>query len=153
MTSGGADELMGNAEDTDNNVSDFITRVVSQPQNSNSALEPVPTATPTNTLTATPTMTPTDTPTITPTATPTTTLTPTVTPTATPTATPTPTLTPTGTPSATPTLTVTTTPTPTTQPGPIVPQFNLVCTTKVITVKALSLEISIPYPSCKLVRS
>ena len=56
MTSGGADELMGNAEDTDNNVSDFIVRVVSQPQNSNSTLEPVPTATPTNTPTDTPTV-------------------------------------------------------------------------------------------------
>jgi hypothetical protein len=177
MTSGGLDEQLGNAEDTDNNENDFILRVVSQPQNSNSALEPVPTSTPTITPTSTPTNspTPTDTPTMTPTSTPTPTDSPTPTPTATPTATPTvtptptstptltptttptnsptPTLSPTGTPSATPTPTTTVTATPTSQPGPMIPQFNLVCTTKVITVKALNLEISIPYPSCKLVRS
>ena len=173
MTSGGADELMGNAEDTDNNASDFIIRVVSQPQNSTSTLEPVPTATPTDTstptntptmtptTTATPTSTPTptdtptptNTPTATPTSTPTLTSTPTPTVTSTPTSTPTPTLSPTGTPSASPTLTPTATITPTINPGPVIPQFQLVCTTKVVTVKVLNLEINVPYPSCKLIRS
>ncbi len=118
----GADMLMGNGEDTNNNASDFIMRTVSNPQNSSSSVEPVPTATPTLTTTPTATMTPTATPTVTvtPTATPTPTMTATPTPTATitPTITMTPTTTPTvtATPTATPTPTVTTTPTATVTP-------------------------------------
>lgn len=40
MTSGGDDERMGNAEDTDNNAADFVLRVAGNPQNSESAPEP-----------------------------------------------------------------------------------------------------------------
>ena len=46
MQSGGADEFAGNGEDTNNNGNDFILKDVSQPQNSLSALEPVPAPTP-----------------------------------------------------------------------------------------------------------
>ncbi len=73
MGIGGADELAGNGEDTNNNSTDFVARTVSQPQNS-SAIEPVsPTSTPTDTATSLPTdtFTPTNTETATPTATPT----------------------------------------------------------------------------------
>jgi hypothetical protein len=139
MTSG-VDMLAGNSEDSDNNSSDFILRDNPEPQNSQSAVEPVPTPTeipsdtptdvPTNTPTETPTQTPTETPT--PTDTPTPTNTPTPTPTETPsptptntptptptdTPTPTPTLTPTATPTNTPTPTLTNTPTPTEFPTP-----------------------------------
>ncbi|HSW88063.1 MAG TPA: lamin tail domain-containing protein [Candidatus Saccharimonadales bacterium] len=127
----GADVLAGNGEDTDNNSTDFIIRVVSDPQNSNSAVEPVlltPTSSTSSGPTApSPTVTPTDTPSATPTTTPTPTVTPTVTFTVTPTVTvaptvtlsPTSTETPTVTPS--PTFTVTPTPTPSTGSGSSTP--------------------------------
>jgi len=73
----GSDEFLGNGEDTDNNADDFLTRSISDPQDSNSIIEPpfapspTPTSTPTPTPTATPTLTPTPTPTFTPTPTPT----------------------------------------------------------------------------------
>jgi hypothetical protein len=142
MGPSGIDELQGNGEDTDNNANDFVSRTVSNPQNSQSLIEPPPAPTPTPTLepTATPTPEPTATPTVEPTATPTSepTPTPTIEPTATPTAehtptptpestvTPTPTIVPTATPTAlptpTPTLQPTTTPTiaPTPTPQPTV---------------------------------
>lgn len=40
MTSGGDEELSGNAEDSDNNAADFVRRVAGEPQNSESAPEP-----------------------------------------------------------------------------------------------------------------
>lgn len=50
MGSGGTDEFLGNGEDTDNNSTDFVLRVASQPQNSSSVIEPTaslsPSATP-----------------------------------------------------------------------------------------------------------
>lgn len=51
MGSGGVDEFLGNGQDTNNNANDFITRAP-QPQNSNSAIEPlvVDTTPPTFTL-------------------------------------------------------------------------------------------------------
>lgn len=165
----GDDALMGNGEDTNNNLADFVVRVVSQPQNSVSIIEPAPTATPSNTPTATPSPTNTPSPTMTPT--------PTSTPTPTPTAAPTPTvtMTPTPTPSPTPTVAPTTTPTPTvptvtptstvtppitpsitstptpTPSFPKIPQFNVVCTTNTITVNIAFLQFKVPMMSCHLV--
>ena len=46
MMIGGLDELLGNAEDTDNNGDDFLTRELPQPQNTSSTLEPVAGPTP-----------------------------------------------------------------------------------------------------------
>lgn len=75
----GADELLGNAEDSDNNLADFIVRTTPQPQSSTSAIEPqvitptptdippTPTATPSPTLSPSPTLLPTPTATATPT--------------------------------------------------------------------------------------
>jgi hypothetical protein len=111
MSLGGNDEFLGNSEDTDNNFLDFVKHVsphISQPQGSNSAIEPVlPSDTPT--FTPTPTLTPS--PTLEPTASPT------------PTQEPSPTISPTPLPTSTPTPTVTQvlspTPTPTVLPTPI----------------------------------
>lgn len=84
----GADQFSGNGEDTENNLSDFITRATSQPQNTASTVETIPnTPTPTISLTPTATVSPTLTPSVTVTSTPTPTLS------LTPTASPTPTLT------------------------------------------------------------
>jgi len=147
----GADQFLGNGDDTDNNSSDFIKRVVSNPQNENSALEPV--ATPTPTATNTPTLTPTETLTPTPTETPTPTPTETVTPTPTETPTPTPTATPTETPTETPTPTITptmtVTPTPTTTPFP---RFSVVCRTRMMNFHIFNINFSVPLVSCNLVR-
>lgn len=130
---GSLEEFAGNGEDTDNNANDFVTRELSDPQNSSSPLEPpeeevtptiTPTASPTETPTQTPTITPTVTVTPTETPTPTTTATPTITQTPTPTKTETPT--PTVTPTISPTVTPTTTPasqpteTPTLTPTPTI---------------------------------
>ena len=163
----GVDKFLGNGEDTDNNSSDFIKRVVSNPQNANSALEPVATPTPTTTSTPTVTVTPTPTETITPTPTETTTPTPTPTltetqtptitetptpspmVTPTPTATPSPTVLPTATPTATVTPTVTVTPTPTVSPFP---RFNVVCTTRMMNFHIFNVTFSVPLVSCNLVR-
>lgn len=41
MAAGGADELLGNGNDTNNNASDFVTRTTPQPQNTSSSIEPV----------------------------------------------------------------------------------------------------------------
>lgn len=105
MGSGGSDEFLGNGEDTDNNANDFVSRTVSDPQNSSS-----PTESPTQ-VTETPTPTLSPTPTEVPTASPTESPTPTLSPipsepisptsTVTPTLTPSPTLTPTPIPSGT----------------------------------------------------
>lgn len=150
MTSG-ADALMGNAEDTNNNSSDFIIRPVSQPQNSTSSIEPQAGITPTVTITPTATSTPTATPTLT--STPTPTLTP-----APITSTPTPTVTNVPTPSVipsmtvTPTISISATPTPT-QPPVTWPSFQLVCAEKVKIYNILGKEYRIIYPICKVVRN
>lgn len=126
----------GNAEDTDNNSSDFVVRTVSDPQNSQSAAEtpiaqtPTPTVTPSGSPTVTLTLTPTGSVTLT--ISPTLTITQTVTTTATPSPTEThgisvtPTIietpsvspSPTATPSPTETLTPTVTLIPTTTASP-----------------------------------
>lgn len=110
MSSGGADELIGNSEDSNNNSADFVIRNVSQPQNSLSPTEALEQTTPTPAESSLPTPEPTSTPenTPTPTALPTPTPTPlqTQTPIPTPEQTPSPTFSPTPTPvtpSATPT--------------------------------------------------
>lgn len=160
MGPSGSDEQAGNGEDTDNNSADFIVRTVSDPQNSNSAIEPpivpTPTATPTNTPspTETPAPTPTDTPTPTPTETPSPTNTPTPTitpsPTVTPTITPTPTLIPTLTPQPTATPTpFTTTPTPTTSPSRVIfSQLNVTCQVKFIQLNNPWFAINFPKIVC-----
>ncbi|MBP7832473.1 MAG: lamin tail domain-containing protein, partial [Candidatus Levybacteria bacterium] len=73
----GSDALLGNAEDTNNNASDFILRPISQPQNSTSNTEAQAGITPTLTLAPTATLTPSTTPTTIPSITPTATATPT----------------------------------------------------------------------------
>ncbi len=114
LGTGGSEETAGNGEDTDNNSVDFVTRLVSQPQDIDSLIES-PSITPTPTPTASPSISPTDSPTPTLSVTITETVTPTISGTATPTPTgPTPTITNTPTPTATnsPTPTTTNTPTP-----------------------------------------
>lgn len=78
MGTGGSDEFAGNGEDSDDNASDFVSRAISQPQNSQSAAEPAevsPTPTeepsPSPSPTAEPSASPTPSPTIEPTPTPT----------------------------------------------------------------------------------
>lgn len=83
MGTGGADEFEGNGEDSNNNAADFVSRAISQPQNSLSSAEipvtptPTPTEAPTPSPTPEPSASPTPSPTIEPRATPTPTLTPT----------------------------------------------------------------------------
>jgi len=150
----GADMLLGNPEDTDNNADDFLLRNTPEPQNSFSPVEPVaiptatptptqePTSTPTSQPTPTPTTEPTDTPTPTPTSEPTSTPTPTGEPTNTPTVTPTPTLIPTNTP--VPTIT------PTITPTPRFPHFTVSCTTRYRSFRFFHTIIQIPMVSCRL---
>lgn len=144
MAVGGSDEFLANTEDTDDNASDFVLRDSPQPQSSASALEPI--ATPTSTPTATPT------PTLVPTETPTNTPTPTPIPTSTPTLTPTPSVIPSLTPTLTPTPFPTLTPKPTPSVFPQIPTFQLVCTTKYIDTRVLSLTFRVPYPVCSVVK-
>lgn len=131
MAPGGEDELGGNGEDTDDNSTDFVRHIsptLSGPQNSTSNTEPVE-ASPTPTEEITPTITQT----VTPTTSPTVTLTPTT----------------------TPTLTVTPstlTPTPTTEPQIIFPQFQFVCTPKIITFKVFGQSYNFEFPTCRIVR-
>jgi len=171
----GEDVALGNGEDTDSNLNDFVIRLVSQPQNSSSAIEMMPEITPTPTSTVTPTvtpttiLTPTDTPTPTNTPMPTTTLSPTPTETPSPPITPTPTNTPmptptvSPTPSANPTTTPTMTPTatPSVSPTPVTtvtprpfptfpstPQLRVVCLPKVFSMRVMNMTFQFPYISC-----
>lgn len=152
----GADTLMGNAYDTDNNINDFIVRDTPLPQNKLSAKEPVPvtpTLTPSITITATPS------PTLSPTTSPSPTITPTPTNSPTPTTSPTPTLTSTPTmtpiitivPSVTPTTSIT--PTPSTTPPFVIPKYKLVCVPKTISFTVLTRVINVSYPVCDVVVS
>lgn len=127
----GVDQTAGNGQDTDNNNADFVTRTVSDPQNSSSAIEPVA---PTPTPTATPEPTPTPTPELT--ATPTPTEIPSVTPTMTPT--------PTQAPSITPT------PTPMTQPS--FPRLSVRCNVTYKTVVTRWFTFEFPKIHCDIVR-
>jgi len=76
----------GSAQDTDDNLVDFVARTTPDPQNSGSPAitggspSPSPSPSPTSTATSTPSVSPTPTPTVTPTPTPTVTPTPTPTP-------------------------------------------------------------------------
>lgn len=107
------DGLLGNGYDTNDNSADFVTRLVPDPQNTNSEIEPSTSVTPTMSLTPTPTET--TTPTQTNTPTPTESLTPS--PSESPTPNPTESMTPTPTESSVPTPTLT--PTPTATPTPV----------------------------------
>lgn len=114
MASGGADEFMGNGEDTNNNSSDFVERTTPQPQNNSSSIEPI------GTPSITPSLTPTNSPF------PTTTTTPS--PTNTPSSTPSPTSTPTVTisPTSIPSPTITISPTPSVSPTPPIPTPKII---------------------------
>lgn len=174
MVSGGAHNLLGNAEDSDDNDVDFVLRPAASgtdPQNSSSATEsptatptaiptvsPSPTPTVTSSPTSSPTQTPiaTPTPTVSPTPSPTPTITPTVSPTPTVTASPTPTVTPSPTPSPTmtpsPTVTATATPKPTSTPSfPNKLRFTLECSVTYRTYGGRFFTIIIPRITCELV--
>lgn len=128
MATGGIDEFFGNGEDTNNNAADFVLRTTPQPQNSQSAIEIVPTPTPTEELTPSPTITPTETPL------------------PTPTLSPAPTETPTVTPSLTPTPTISPQPNPT--PIVIVNTKHLVCTLSQRAIHVWLLTVHIPVITC-----
>lgn len=127
---GSEDVSRGNAWDTDNNSNDFVSRNVSEPQNTTSQSEisscqtttPTPTSQPSPTPTISPT--PTSQPSPTPTISPSPTTQPTSTPTSMPTLTPTPVSTVTPAPTATPTITPIPTPTPFT--GKVKTQFDTI---------------------------
>ncbi len=138
MGIGGADEFAGNGEDTDHNFNDFVTRTASQPQNSQSSIEP-PLVSPSPSVSPEPTIEPTPTPLTSATPEPTATASPTLEPSSTPSVSPSPTIvpsptpsptleptpTPTIEPSITPTPTPTIIPTPTSSPVPTVtPSVN-----------------------------
>ncbi len=123
MAIGGGDEFAGNGEDTDNNSVDFVTRNTPQPQNSQSAVEPVGV-----------------TPSVSPTASPSPTSS--VTPTPSPTPTPTPTLTPA--PTAVPSVS----PTPTPAPNVIFNSPHLICTLNHRFIKFFNFQIPIPFVRC-----
>ena len=127
MGPGGSDEFAGNGEDTDNNASDFVSRVSSQPQNSQSAFEPAG---------VTPSVSPTATPS------PTSSVTPTPSPTPSPTLTPTPTLSPA--PTAVPSVS----PTPTQTPNVIFNSPHLTCTLNYRFIKFFNLRIPVPFVRC-----
>lgn len=127
MAQGGEDELLGNGEDIDNNATDFVRHsspTVSNPQNTNSSVEPDITPTPTEE--PTPTSEPS----------------PTVTETPTPTEEPTPSVT------ETPTPTVTPIPTPAIQ----IPVYQIACTKIIKTYSVFGIPFNFEVPSCKLVR-
>lgn len=166
MTTGGIDEFNGNGEDTDNNSVDFVRLIsphISNPQNSQSALEPQPQITPTPSLgpsaTPTPTTEPSPTPTLEPTVTPTPepsiTPPPTAEPTATPIPTTIPTISPTNSPSPTLTPIPTIQPTPTLIPSPTPPGEKIVYKNHIITcslnlkpVKIFTKTYFFPIVSC-----
>lgn len=90
MGTGGTDEFAGNGEDTDSNSADFVVRTTSQPQNSQSSIEPaIPSPTeepsPSPTIEPSPSPTPTTEPSATPTLSPTPSAVPSVSPTLSPT--------------------------------------------------------------------
>ncbi len=128
MAPGGLDEFLGNGEDTNDNASDFVSRAISQPQNSLSAVEPAdvsPTPTPTSTLTPTPSEEPSPSPS----------------PTPEPSATPTPSPTPTASPSPSPVP-----PTPT--PLIIARGPNFTCSLTKKSVRIFNMIFSFPHLKC-----
>lgn len=131
--SAGTDANAGNGEDTDNNFQDFILREVSNPQNSQSNLEPVQ-VTPSPTSEPTPTVP--------------------VEPSPTLTQEPSPTVTQMPSPTSIPTSTVTETPTLTVTPTPLIqtPRLQIVCTQKVWSFNIFGNITSFTFPSCRVVR-
>jgi hypothetical protein len=142
MIIGGIDEFLGNGEDSDNNLNDFIVRDLPQPQTASSSAEPVmATPTPSSTESASPSATPVVTPTVTPT----------------PVVTPTPSATSSASPSAIPVVT----PTPTASPTPLpipspsviasIPLFNgqaHVCTLSYTQLNFGFFKFNMPQVSC-----
>lgn len=159
MAVGGIDEFMGNAEDTNNNSSDFVARSLPQPQNNASPIEPIgapsvtPNLSPIPTATLTPTNTPSPTlsisPTLTVTATPSPTVTATTTPSVSPTSTLTPTITTPATFTPTPTLKPSISPTP---PAPtpkvIFSGLRFTCAIHYRPLKFFNKIIFIPFGHC-----
>lgn len=136
MATGGADELAGNGEDTDNNSTDFVTRTTPQPQNSESSIEPNITPTPTVETTPTPSEVPTPTPTMT--------IEPIASPTPSPSPIPEVSPTPTETPMPTPTLSVPPTPTPR-----IIARWpNFACFLTTNTIRIMGFQFKIPSVRC-----
>lgn len=124
MAPGGADSLLGNSEDTDNNASDFVRHTsptVSNPQNRSSDMEPEEIS-PTPTGEPTPTVTEEITPSVSPTVTVTSTLSPTI------------------------------SPTPSTKPVIAVPNLQIVCTDKIISFSIFGVKHDFNFPTCKVVR-
>lgn len=124
MASGGTDALLGNSEDTDNNVSDFVRHTsptFSHPQNRSSNMEPEEIS-PTPTSEPTPTVTQVITPSVSPTITVTNTLSPTI------------------------------TPTPSTQPVITIPNIQIVCTDKILSFTIFGIKHNFTFPTCKVVR-
>lgn len=171
MGSSGSEEKSGNGEDSENNSNDFVTRAISDPQNSSSLVEPeeaTPTGTPTETPTASPspTSSPTEEPTSTPTPSVIPTATPTIEPTGTPTEEPTPSSTPTEEPVSTPTSTPEVTTIPTIEPTPsstplispsprswpwdkyVFPRKPLICTLHYKQIEFFFAKVNFPVLSC-----
>lgn len=127
MGPGGIDEFEGNGQDTDNNSSDFVPRLVPQPQNSQSAEEPItPTVTPT--LSPTPSETPTEAPTLSPS--------------------PSPTVEPTATPSPSPEPSPTSTINPTPTPKIIARWPNMICSINYKSIRIFNIRILFPFIQC-----
>jgi hypothetical protein len=129
----GIDANAGNGEDTDNNLQDFILREVSNPQNSQSNLEPVqippsPTTEPTPTVTVEPSPTLTQEPS------------------------PTGTEMPTPTDIPTPTVTKPPTPTVTTTPLIQIPNLQISCTQKVWSFNIFGSITNFILPTCRVAR-
>lgn len=157
MGSGGVDEFMGNAEDTNNNTSDFVGRATPQPQNSTSAAEPIGTPSVTPSLTPTVTLIPTNSPS--PTQIPSVTPSPTLIPSTTPSPTTAPSVSPSPTtiPSVTvsPTSIPSPTPIPSISPPPPIPTpkvifsgSNFVCALHYRPLKFFNKIIFIPFARC-----
>lgn len=152
MNSGGIDEFGGNAEDTNNNASDFILRSASQPQNSLSSLEPINVPSISSSITPTNSPSPTQIPSTSPSPTPS------LTPSPTQIISPTPSLSPTNSPTpltSTPTLTPAPTIMPSISPIPPTPTPKIIlqtpkvsCSIMFRSVKILSKTIYIPIVKC-----
>jgi len=145
------DSSNGNAEDTDNNSSDFVLRDAPDPQNTNSPQE----APNCNLVLPTPTITPLPTiePTLEPTSTPEPTPSPTPSPTQISTPSPAPTMAPTTSPTVQPTTEPTITPNPTSTPKPpIIPRISFICRVEFKSYNFLSRVISIPQLRCSIAR-
>ncbi len=164
MAFGGPDEANGNGEDTENNINDFVVRVLTQSQNKASGTETPGGATATPMPTITPSASPTMTPSVNPSATasPTPSNEPSASPTMSPMPSNSPTVSPTNMPSVSPTSTPTTSPTmtptvtlsptpgiPTPTPKVIVHGPIFRCQLNYTPVRFFHMIVLIPHLSCE----